>query len=53
MDGEWVRSRDGCIRWTVVIVEGEGAVLGVNLGCPDGAVIWRGEWGHLISSELN
>ena len=25
--------KDGCIRW-VVIVEGEGAVLGVNLGCP-------------------
>jgi len=30
-DGEWGRSRDGCIRW-VAIVEGEGAVLGVNFG---------------------
>jgi len=32
-DGEWGRSRDRCSRW-VVIVEGEGAVLGVNLGHP-------------------
>ena len=31
--GEWGRSRDGCIRW-VVIVEMEGAVLGVILGHP-------------------
>jgi len=31
--GEWGRSRDGCIEW-VVIVEGEGAVLGVKLGRP-------------------
>jgi len=27
------RSWDGCIRW-VVVVEGEGTVLGVNLGRP-------------------
>jgi len=32
-DGEWGRSNDGCIRW-VVIAEGEGAVLGVNLRRP-------------------
>ena len=32
--GEWGRSRDGCIRWSVVIVEGEGAVLEMNMGCP-------------------
>jgi len=32
-DGEWGRLNDGCITW-VVIVEGEGAVLGVNLGRP-------------------
>jgi len=32
-DGEWGRSRYGCIR-LVVIVEGEGAVLKVNLGHP-------------------
>jgi len=32
-DGEWGRSRDGCIRW-VVIVEGEGAVLGWIWGIP-------------------
>jgi len=31
--GEWGRSRDGCIGW-VEIVEGEGAVLEVNLGRP-------------------
>jgi len=30
-DGEWGRLNDGCIRW-VVIIEGEGAVLGVNFG---------------------
>jgi len=32
-DGEWGRSRDGCIRWGGD-VEGEGAVFGVNLGHP-------------------
>ena len=32
-DGEWGLSNDGRIRW-VVIVEGEGAGLGVNLGRP-------------------
>jgi len=32
-DGEWGRSNDGCITW-VLIVEGEGTVLGVNLGHP-------------------
>ena len=32
-DGEWGRLNDGCIRW-VVIIEGEGAVLGVNFGRP-------------------
>jgi len=32
-NGELGRSRDGCIRW-VVIVEEEGTVLGMNLGRP-------------------
>ena len=32
-DGEWDQLNDGRIRW-VVIVEGEGAVLGVNFGRP-------------------
>jgi len=31
--GEWHQSRDGCIRW-MVIVEGERAVLGVHLEHP-------------------
>jgi len=31
-DGEWGQSRDGCMR--VVIVKGEGAVLGSNLRHP-------------------
>jgi len=31
-DGEWGRSRYGCIRWGLVIVEGEWAVLGLNSG---------------------
>jgi len=30
-DGEWGRSRGGCIRW-VEIVEKDGTVLGVNVG---------------------
>ena len=29
---EWGQSRDGCILIRMVIVEGEGAVFGVNLG---------------------
>jgi len=33
-DGEWGQSRDGCIKLGVVIVEGEGAVLGLNLEHP-------------------
>ena len=40
-DGEWGRSNDGCITW-VVIVEGEGAVLGVNLGHP---TVTINQWG--------
>jgi len=31
-DGEWGQSRNVCIRWVVMIVEGEVAVLWVNLG---------------------
>jgi len=33
-DGEWGRSRGGCIRYGVMIVEGERTVFGVNLGHP-------------------
>jgi len=39
-DGEWGRPRDWCIRWGMVIVEGQWAALEVNV---EHSIVTNGE----------